>query len=124
MQIFSFYYLRNDADNTIIVDIHFQQSTMVKYRTSVVFGWLDLMGSICKSDSFIRSSICYNVFYSCFRWNSWIIFGLLSVAELAFYIMIGLTELSWTKFLFCKWNRLGKKDSKTKSKNRSQNRFK
>lgn len=37
-------YLRNDVNNLITVDVHFQQSTMVKYRTSVVFGWLDLMG--------------------------------------------------------------------------------
>lgn len=39
-----FIYLRDDVDDAITVDIHFQQSTMVKYRTSVVFDWLDLMG--------------------------------------------------------------------------------
>lgn len=43
---FCFIYLRNDDDDAITVDIHFQQSTMVKYRTDVDFDWLDLMGSL------------------------------------------------------------------------------
>ncbi|XP_063706306.1 pickpocket protein 19-like [Culicoides brevitarsis] len=28
----------------IILDVHYQRSTTVKYRTDVVFGWMDLMG--------------------------------------------------------------------------------
>lgn len=28
----------------ILLDIHFQQANMVRYRTSVVFDWIDLMG--------------------------------------------------------------------------------
>jgi len=38
------FYLSNDVDDVIIVDVHFQQSTMVKYRTNLEFDWLDLMG--------------------------------------------------------------------------------
>ncbi|KAJ6633823.1 Pickpocket protein 19, partial [Pseudolycoriella hygida] len=33
----------DDMDNRIILDVHFDQSTMFKYRTDVVFDWLDLM---------------------------------------------------------------------------------
>ena len=33
------------GDN-MTLDFHFQSSTIVKYRTDVTFGWLDLMGNI------------------------------------------------------------------------------
>ncbi|XP_037034912.1 pickpocket protein 19-like [Bradysia coprophila] len=33
----------NGTDNQILLDVHFQRSTLFKYRTDVVFDWLDLM---------------------------------------------------------------------------------
>lgn len=36
---------RDIDKNTILIDIHFQYATMVKYRTDVLFGWLDLTGN-------------------------------------------------------------------------------
>ncbi|KAJ6635967.1 Pickpocket protein 19 [Pseudolycoriella hygida] len=73
--------LSNDAENAILVDIHFQQSTMVKYRTSVVFGWLDLM---------VAFGGIAGLFLGC---------SLISVAEVVYYFAIGLTKLSLRKFL-------------------------
>lgn len=31
----------------IELDVHFEQATMVQYRTSLVFDWMDLMGMGC-----------------------------------------------------------------------------
>lgn len=33
-----------DAAERIELDVHFEQATMVQYRTSLVFDWMDLMG--------------------------------------------------------------------------------
>lgn len=38
-------YLNSESDpGKIILDVHYQRATIVKYRTDVVFGWMDLMG--------------------------------------------------------------------------------
>lgn len=31
-------------DESIMLDVHFQQASMVKYRTALVFDWVDLLG--------------------------------------------------------------------------------
>lgn len=33
-----------DSSDNMTLDFHFQTSTIVKYRTDVTFGWLDLIG--------------------------------------------------------------------------------
>lgn len=35
---------RSAENNYMLLDIHFEDSTIVKYRTDVTFGFLDLMG--------------------------------------------------------------------------------
>ena len=45
--IVSFFTQSRSAENGyILLDIHFEDSTIVKYRTDVTFGFLDLMGNI------------------------------------------------------------------------------
>ncbi|KAJ6635968.1 Pickpocket protein 19 [Pseudolycoriella hygida] len=69
----------NDIDDAITVDIHFQQSTMVKYRTDVDFDWLDLM---------VAFGGIAGLFLGC---------SLISVAEFVFYLVIGVMKLPWRK---------------------------
>lgn len=39
-------YFRHGNASVITLDVHFQQASMVKYRTDIVFDWLDLIGKI------------------------------------------------------------------------------
>jgi hypothetical protein len=39
-----------DAEDQILLDVHFKHPTVVLYRTDVVFGWLDLTGRLASWD--------------------------------------------------------------------------
>lgn len=41
---FFYFQIRIDNDDVIVLDVHFQQANIVKYRTSLVFNWIDLLG--------------------------------------------------------------------------------
>ncbi|XP_059616576.1 sodium channel protein Nach-like [Phlebotomus argentipes] len=60
------------TDNSVALDIHFKSSTMLRYRTDVTFGWLDLM---------VAFGGIAGLFLGC---------SLLSGAELVYYLTIGL----------------------------------
>lgn len=37
-------FYRESGANQVTLDVHFQKKNLVKYRTDVVFGWMDLLG--------------------------------------------------------------------------------
>ncbi|XP_055685259.1 uncharacterized protein LOC129791215 [Lutzomyia longipalpis] len=60
------------SNNSVALDIHFKSSTMLRYRTDLTFGWLDLM---------VAFGGIAGLFLGC---------SLLSGAELVYYLTIGL----------------------------------
>lgn len=36
--------IRDLPKDTVILEMHYQYATTVKYRTDITFGWLDLIG--------------------------------------------------------------------------------
>lgn len=78
------------SDNeTVTLDIHFRRSTMVKYRTNVVFDWMDLMGlKFCHLILFCIC--CFVVFIVAYGGIAGLFLGcsLLSVTEIVIYVGI------------------------------------
>lgn len=74
LKIFNFLKFSYDTDDQILVDVHFQRSTIFKYRTDIVFDWLDLMGlDMVLQEYWLISYECFCIFISWIWWNCWII---------------------------------------------------
>lgn len=50
---------RHGNSSLITLDVHFQQASMVKYRTDIVFDWLDLIGKTnCFLPLYVPECLC------------------------------------------------------------------
>lgn len=51
------------------LDVHFQRQTLVKYRTDVVFGWMDLLGTVTVTHKSVTHELTKTLLNSSRLWR-------------------------------------------------------